>query len=120
MMAVMAIKLIIKISEKEGQVPVSRSGSRQPSIFMDNMTVMTTRGMRAHWIIGKLDKTIEWAGMKFKPRKTRSVVIVKGKIESRSCFRIQGADIPTIKDSAIKCLAKWYDETLKDSENIEI
>ena len=80
---VMAINLIIKIAEKEDRGPVSRSGIRQPIIraFMD-MTVMTTRGMSAHWIIRKLDKTIEWARMKFKPRKSRSVVIVKGKIES--------------------------------------
>ena len=117
----MAINLIIKIPEKEGRGPVSRSGIRQPSIraFMDDMTVMTTRGMSAHWIIRKLDKIIEWAGMKFKPRKSRSVVIVKGKIESRYCFRIQGTDIPTIKDSAIKCLGKCYDETLNDSENVK-
>ena len=118
---VMAINLIINIAEKEGQGSVSRSGIRQPSIraFMDNMKVMTTRGMSVHWIIRKLNKTIEWAGMKFKPRKSRSVVIVKGKIESRYCFRIQGTNIPTIKDSAIKCLSKWYNETLKDSENVK-
>ena len=117
---VMAINLIIKIAETEGRGPLSRSGIRQPSIraFMDDMTVMTTRGMSAHWIIRKLDETIEWAGMK--PRKSRSMVIVKGKVESRYCFRIQGVDIPTIRDSAIKCLGKWYDETLKDSENIAI
>ena len=49
----------------------------------------------------------------------KCIVIVKGKLESRYCFRIQGTDIPTIKDSAIKCLGKWYDETLKDSENVK-
>ena len=112
---------MIKIAEKEDRGPVSGSGIRQPSIrsFKDDMTVMTTRAMSAHWIIRKLDKTIEWAGMKFKPRKSRSVVIVKGKIESKYCFRIQGADIQTIKDNAIKCLSKWYDETQKDSENVK-
>ena len=56
--------------------------------------------------------------MKFKPRKSRSMVIVKGKVESRFCFRVQGVDIPTIRDRAIKCLGKWYNETLKDSESV--
>ena len=56
----MAINLIIKIAGKEGRGPVSRSGIRQPSIqaFMDDMAMMTTRRMSAHWIIRKLDKTI--------------------------------------------------------------
>ena len=47
---VMAINLIVKIAEKEGRSPVSRSGIRHPSIraLMDDMTVMTTRGMSAH------------------------------------------------------------------------
>ena len=58
---VMAINLKIKFAEKEGRGPLSRSGIRQPSIraFMDDMAVMTTRGMSAHWIIRKLDETIE-------------------------------------------------------------
>ena len=32
---------------------------------------------------------------------------------------IQGVDIPTIKDSAIRCLRKRYDETLKNCENVK-
>ena len=56
----MAINLRIKITEKEGHRPLSRSGIRQPSIldFMADMTVMTTRGMNDLWIIRELNKII--------------------------------------------------------------
>ena len=46
-------------------------------------------------------------------------MIVKGKVEPKNRFWIQGVDVPPIKDSAVRCLSKWYDKILKDSRNIK-
>ncbi|XP_060584572.1 uncharacterized protein LOC132740645 [Ruditapes philippinarum] len=56
--------------------------------------------------------------MKFKPRKSRYLVLRKGKILPHVDLKIQGEDIPRIIDNPIKCLGKWFDATLKDKEAI--
>lgn len=57
--------------------------------------------------------------MTFKPRKTRSLVIRKGKVTDRFTMTIQKKVIPSIINNSIKCLGKWYAKTLKDSYNIK-
>jgi len=56
--------------------------------------------------------------MKFKPNKYRSLVIKKGKVTKRFNLQVQREDIPSIMDIPIKCLGKWYDVSLKDTNNI--
>ena len=56
--------------------------------------------------------------MKFKPNKSRSLVIKKGKVTKRFILQVQREDIPSIMDRPIKCLGKWYDVSLKDTNNI--
>ena len=55
--------------------------------------------------------------MKFKPAKSRCLVIKKGKVTQRFNLKIQGEQIPSIVNNPIKCLGKWYDDTLKDVNN---
>ena len=57
--------------------------------------------------------------MKFKARKSRSVVILKGKVQENYQFWIQGEDIPSLSGQLIKCLGKWYRSSLNDQENIK-
>ena len=61
--------------------------------------------------------TSTWARMKFKPAKSRCLVIKKGKVTQRFTLKIQGEQIPSIVNNPIKCLGKWYDDTLKDVNN---
>lgn len=56
--------------------------------------------------------------MTFKPRKSRSMIIRKRKITDKYDLLIQGEIIPSIKDNPIKCLGKWYNESLKDKNNV--
>ena len=57
--------------------------------------------------------------MRFKPRKSRALVIRKGQPTKKFNLTVQGEDIPSIMDSPIKCLGKWYDATLQDGNNIK-
>ena len=118
---VMAFNLLIKTAESECRGPVTRSGSRQPSIrgFMDDLTITTESATGGRWILKALDKLVTWARMEFKTRKSRSVVIRRGKVTDNCIFKLQGENIPTLKDVPIKCLGKWYHNSLDDKENVK-
>ena len=55
---------------------------------------------------------ITWARMKFKPKKSRRLVLKKGRISQQFKMKVQGDDIPTIANNPIKCLGKWFDSSL--------
>ena len=62
-----------------------------------------------------LEDTVTWAGMKFKPKKSRCLVLKKGIISQQFKMKVQSDDIPTIVNNPIKCLGKWFDSSLTDS-----
>ncbi len=55
--------------------------------------------------------------MKFKPRKSGSMVIRNGKVTSKFQLQLQGEIIPSIEENSIKCLGKWYEASLTDKSN---
>jgi len=57
--------------------------------------------------------------MKFKPAKSRCMIIKKGQVSRKFHLKVQGEEIPPITDGPIRCLGKWYDETLSDKNNVE-
>ncbi len=56
--------------------------------------------------------------MVFKSKKSQSMMMRKGKVTDVFRLQVQGEDIPTIRESPMKCLGKWYDDTLCDRTNI--
>ena len=86
--------------------------------FMDDITVSTSSIQGTRWIISALERMANWARMEFKPEKSRSLAINKGKVTHSFTFKIQGKCIPTINQHPIKCLGKRYDESLGDSSAI--
>ena len=83
--------------------------------FMDDLTITTH--IQARRVLGAMEETATWARMKFKPAKSRCLVIKKGKVTQRFTLKIQGEQIQSIVNNPIKCLGKWYDCTLKDVNN---
>ena len=116
----MGMNLIINAAKRETRGPKTASGIHLPSSrgFMDDLTITTTTHVQARWILTALEDTVTWARMKFKPKKSRSLIIKKGKVTKRFTLQVQGEDIPSIIDSPVKCLGKWYDASLKDTNNI--
>ena len=62
-----------------------------------------------------LGELIDWARMKFKPSKSRSFILKKGKIQNRK-IRIGEDEIPTIMEKPAKSLGKWFRDSLNDRE----
>ena len=86
---------------------------------MDDLTVTTKSHVQARWVLSALEEVVSWAKMKFKPRKSRYMIIKKGRISEKFQLKVQGENIPSIVDEPIKCLGKWFDDTLTDKNNIE-
>jgi hypothetical protein len=53
--------------------------------------------------------------MKFKPRKCSCLIIKKGRVSSQFKPDIQDVKISSVIDNPIKCLGKWFDSSLSDT-----
>ncbi|XP_063420791.1 uncharacterized protein LOC134706007 [Mytilus trossulus] len=117
---VMGMNMIIKSGERETRGPKTSTDIRQPPNrgFMDDLTITTDTHVQARWVLKALEETVTWARMAFKPRKSRALIIRKGKSTHQVELKVQGEVIPSIIDNPIKCLGKWYDDSLSDKNNI--
>jgi hypothetical protein len=113
---VMGMNLMIKAAERETRGPKTNSGIRLPSNrgFMDDMTLTTETHIQARWMLRALEDIAKWARMTFKPRKSRCLVVKKGKVTDRFKLHIQDEVIPFLQNNPIKCLGKWFDSALSD------
>ena len=114
-----AINMLVKSAEKECRGPKMRSGIRQPPIraFMDDLTVTVAGVQGARWVLKGLEEAFEWSRMKFKPQKSRSLVIKRGKVADKYRFRVGGLEIPTVSEMPVKSLGKWFDDSCMDKNS---
>lgn len=117
----LAMNMIVKSAEVECRGPLSRSGTRQPPIraFMDDLTVTATSVPGCRWLLQGLEKLISWARMSFKPAKSRSLVLKKGKVADRFRFAIGGTPIPTVTEKPVKSLGKVFNSSLRDADALQ-
>lgn len=50
--------------------------------------------------------------MSFKPAKSRSLVLKKGKVTDKLRFMLEGTTIPSISEKPVKNLGKLFDHSL--------
>nr|XP_055068382.1 uncharacterized protein LOC129450032 [Misgurnus anguillicaudatus] len=111
------MNMLVKSTEVQCRGPLSRSGVRQPPIraFMDDLTVTTPHVPGGRWILKGLEEMTTWAGMCFKPAKSRSLVLKKGKLTNKFRFTIGTTQIPSITEKPVKSLGKVLDCSLRDT-----
>ena len=99
--------MLVKPAEVECWGPFSRSGVRQSPIraYMDYLTVKITSVMGGKWLLKGLERNMTWARMYFKPAKSRSLVLKKGKVMEKVRFTVAGETIPTLSEKPIKRLS---------------
>ncbi len=117
----LAMNMVVKSAEVECRGPLTKSGIRQPPIraYMDDLTITTTSVPGSRWILQGLERVITWARMSFKPSKSRSMVLKKGKVVDKFHFSVSGTVIPTITEQPVKSFGKLFDSSLKDSAAIQ-
>ena len=115
-----AMNLILNSVQRTSRGQTMKSGIIQPPsrAFVDDMTLITKSAIEARWSLEELVKMIEWARMRFKPSKSRSMTLKKGKVDERMKYRIGQEVIPTITEKPIKGLGKWYRAAMSDRESI--
>nr|AAN12398.1 polyprotein [Tetraodon nigroviridis] len=116
----LAMNMLAKSAEPECRGPITKSGIRQPPIraFMDDLTVTTTSVPGCRWILQGLERLMTWARMRFKPGKSRSLVLKAGKVTDRFRFYLGGTQIPSVSEKPVKSLGKMFDGSLKDAASI--
>ena len=104
------VSLLIKSTEniKRGVVLLSGTFQSPTSAFMNEVTVITRTNQQGRWMLTDLHSVFTWVRIKFKPAKSRALVIKKGKPQ-RGIFKIDGIPILTVHEKAIRSLAKWFD-----------
>ena len=112
---VMAMQVILKAAESFAKGPKLDEGYHFPPLkaFMDDTTILTTDEGQARKMLDRLDDLIKWCRMSFKPKKSRSLSISKGKTY-KATFMVSGQVIPTVIEEPVKSLGRVYDDSLKD------
>ncbi|XP_061778568.1 uncharacterized protein LOC133569990 [Nerophis ophidion] len=87
--------------------------------FMDDLTITARSVPEGRCILEDLIELTNWARMEFKPAKSRSLVLKKGRVQERFRFKIRENIIPTVQEKPVKCLGKWYRADLKDRLSVK-
>ena len=117
---VMAMEIILKAAMTSANLTDLGNGYITPPLkaFMDDTTVLSTQEDETRKVLQQLDDVIASARMNFKPKKSRSLSLRKGKVKPVS-FTIASQNIPTVTEEPVKSLGRWYDDTLKDTKRGE-
>ena len=115
---VMAMQVLLKATEHQAAPANLGGGCFMPPLkaFMDDTTIIASEESEANAILGKLDDLIKWCRMQFKPKKSRSLSLRRGKVSKDTHFHIGGQRIPTVSEEPVKSLGRWYDDTMKDTK----
>ena len=112
---VLGMEMLMRGAEPVAKGPELAVGQVLPPMraFMDDITTLIVDEGATKAMLTRLEELIEWARMRFKPKKSRSLSIAKGRAVNVT-FRIAGEPIPTIQEEPVKSLGRWYSLPLTD------
>ena len=79
-----------------------------------DFTLVMNRKQAVQRSLDKMNDLLELCRMSFKPAKSRSLALTRGKIRSDVFFLVEGQRIPTVQEEPVKSQGRVFDETLKD------
>jgi hypothetical protein len=82
---------------------------------MDDIATRTENLVQTKYLLDKLVGKLRWAGLSIKPEKSRSLVIIDGKVSNKTPF-IEGVPVTSITEKPIRYLGKLYNKTLNEQE----
>ena len=118
MLFVMAMEVILKAAEDSAGPANLGGGCYMPPLkaFMDGTTIICSKEDETRRMLERLDVLMAWCRMKFKPKKSRSLSVRKGKIDATTIFTVASQHIPTVSQEPVKSLGRWYDASMKDTK----
>ncbi|GFN77645.1 reverse transcriptase [Plakobranchus ocellatus] len=108
---VMAMEVILKAAEGSAGPADLGGGCSMPSLkaFMDDTTIICFKEDETRRMLTRLGVLMSWCRMEFKPKKSRSLSIRKGKVGEATTFTLAEQQIPTVSQKPGKSLGRWYD-----------
>ena len=87
---------------------------------MDDVNLLCRSVPEAQILLDRFSIALEWAGMVFRPDKSRSVVIVRGRCLHISPFSTSsGQVIPSLHDMPVRFLGRVIDGFLSDRKAVD-
>ena len=94
--------------------------------FMDDINLMSTSVAGTQDLLSKCVEALSWAGMSFRPDKSRSAVIIKGKSLNTTPFKVREPSsptdfscyIPSFHSQPVKFLGRIIDGSLSDRKSV--
>ena len=116
----LSMTMLVMSVQDETKGPKTSSGQRQvnTSLFMDDIATRTENLVQTKCLLDRLVERLKWAGLSIKPEKSRSLVIIRGKVSNKTPS-IEGIPITSITEKPIKYLGKLYNKTLNEREQAE-
>lgn len=113
--------MLVKAAETECRDPCPGLEFDSPPIqtFMDDLTVTTASVPGCRWILQGLEKLICWTGMSFKPTKSSSMVLKRGKVVDKFHFFVDGVVRPSITEKPVTSLGKVFNCSLRDTASFQ-
>ena len=81
---------------------------------MDDLMLMLRLVRDAERAMQRLVTVLDWARMNLKAEKSRSLVMVHGRLMNVKPFAVKGVTIPSIQEKPVKSLGRIIDATLSD------
>ena len=75
--------------------------------FMDDLTLLNPSINDVDFILSRLSELMNWACMKFKARKSRILVLKKGKVVEQYHIELSKQTTPNISEKPVKSLGRW-------------
>ncbi|GFN82187.1 reverse transcriptase [Plakobranchus ocellatus] len=113
----MAMEVILKAAEGSVGPANLGGGCSMPllKVFMDDITIICSKEDETRRMLTRLDDLMSWCRMEFKPKKSRSLSIRRGKVDEATTFTVAEQQIPTVSQEPVKSLRRWYDSSIKDT-----
>ena len=113
---VLAMQILLKAAGSNIPEAHIGKGVYMPPIkaFMDDTTLIMNRKKVVQNTLDRLNNLLGWCRMAFKPAKSRSLALVRGKIRRDVFFDVAEQRIPTVSEEPVKSLGRVFDESLTD------
>ena len=123
---VSAINVVIEYIQAEDTIGyTTHSGISLPPVraFMDDMNLMSSSVENTSTLLDRSCVALEWARMKFRPDKSRCIVVEKGSVLEKTPFSTENKDqvgttIPSIHTNPIKFLGRVVNGALNDRNSV--
>ena len=93
----LTMTMLIMSCKDETKGPKTASGQQQVNtrLYMDDIATTTQNLVQTKYVLEKLVRLLNWAGLSVKPEKCRGLVIINGKVSQRTP-QIEGKHVTSV------------------------